>query len=107
MFIICPQEWLTVSALESPIVRHCAELVDTLGSSSPKRSKSSNESAFSSSSTPSSLSSELLNSPLVEDLVSLGPNKERDDVLPDDMPTHAVRQAMAEGFSIDDVIAIM
>ncbi|POM75929.1 LOW QUALITY PROTEIN: Hypothetical protein PHPALM_6898 [Phytophthora palmivora] len=49
----------------------------------------------------------MLQSALVEDLVALSPNKSKDDLFPADFPSIVIRQAMAKGFSLDEVIAVM
>ncbi|GMF54903.1 unnamed protein product [Phytophthora fragariaefolia] len=49
----------------------------------------------------------MLHSALVGDLVSLSPNKRKDDMFPADFPPKVIRQAMAKGFSLDDIVAVM
>lgn len=102
---------MTVSALESPIIRQCGQLADAYSSGSSKLTISSYGSATPDSSfgssLGSSLSSELINSPMAEDLVALSPNKLRSEVFPDEMPPHVIRQAMAVGFGLDDIVAVM
>lgn len=44
---------------------------------------------------------------MAEDLVALSPNKLRSEVFPDEMPAQVVRQAMADGFDLDDIVAVM
>jgi hypothetical protein len=55
----------------------------------------------------SSVAQAMLHSALVEDLVALSPNKRKDEVFPADFPPKVIRQAMAKGFALDEVIAVM
>lgn len=54
-----------------------------------------------------SVSQAMLQSALVEDLVVLSPNKRKNEAFPPDFPPKVIRQAMAKGFSLDEVIAVM
>ncbi|KUF88995.1 hypothetical protein AM587_10002163 [Phytophthora nicotianae] len=88
------QDWFTASALQNPLVSGIDQVKKTY----------TNEEDISSG---SSVSQAMLQSPLVEDLMALSPNKKKDDIFPPDFPPKIIRQAMAKGFAVSEVIAVM
>ncbi|OWZ23655.1 hypothetical protein PHMEG_0001427 [Phytophthora megakarya] len=88
------QEWFTASALQNPLINGMDEV----------NKMYSNEEG---NSIRSSVSQAMLQSAFVEDLVALSPNKRKDDLFPADFPPKVIRQALAKGFSLDEVIAVM
>ncbi|ETK88044.1 hypothetical protein F441_07792 [Phytophthora nicotianae CJ01A1] len=88
------QDWFTASALQNPLVSGIDQVKKTY----------TNEEGISSG---SSVSQAMLQSPLVEDLMALSPNKKKDDIFPPDFPPKIIRQAMAKGFAVNEVIAVI
>ncbi|KAG3098942.1 hypothetical protein PI125_g15208 [Phytophthora idaei] len=87
------QDWFTASALQNPLVSGIDQVTKTY-------SEEGNSSG-------TSVSQAMLRSPLVEDLVALSPNKKKTDIFPPDFPPKLIRQAMAKGFALNEVIAVM
>ncbi|KAI9989557.1 hypothetical protein PInf_019842 [Phytophthora infestans] len=83
------QDWFSASALQHPLVSGIDQLTKTYISSG------------------SSVPHAILQSPLVEDLVALSPKKKKDDIFPSDFPPKIIRQAIAKGFALNEVIAVM
>ncbi|ETN10071.1 hypothetical protein PPTG_10805 [Phytophthora nicotianae INRA-310] len=88
------QDWFTASALQNPLVSGIDQVKKTY----------THEEGISSG---SSVSQAMLQSPLVEDLMALSPNKKKDDIFPPDFPPKIIRQAMAKGFAVSEVIAVI
>ncbi|KAE9355570.1 hypothetical protein PR003_g2771 [Phytophthora rubi] len=88
------QDWFTASALENPLISGIDQVTKAYSSEEGN-------------STGSSVSQAMLQSALVEDLVALSPNKRKNEVFPPDFPPKVIRQAMAKGFSLDDIVAVM
>eukprot|EP00644_Phytophthora_capsici_P010479 jgi/Phyca11/116185/e_gw1.30.116.1 len=88
------QDWFTASALDNPLVAGIEQVTTTY--STEERHSSEN-----------SVSQAMLHSALVEDLVALSPNKNRDDLFPAEFPASVIRHAMAKGFVLDEVVAVM
>ncbi|KAE9219220.1 hypothetical protein PF002_g16256 [Phytophthora fragariae] len=88
------QNWFTASALENPLISGIDQVTKAYSSEEEN-------------STGSSVSQAMLQSALVEDLVALSPNKRKNEVFPPDFPPKVIRQAMAKGFSLDDIVAVM
>ncbi|KAG7387726.1 hypothetical protein PHYPSEUDO_013731 [Phytophthora pseudosyringae] len=89
------QDWFTASALQNPLINGIDQVTKTYN-----RDEGGNSNG-------SSVSQAMLQSALVEDLVVLSPNKRRGDVFPADFPPNVIRQALAKGFALDAVIAVM
>ncbi|KAG3175409.1 hypothetical protein PC128_g17745 [Phytophthora cactorum] len=87
------QDWFTASALQNPLVSGIDQVTKMY-------SEECNSSG-------TSVSQAMLQSPLVEDLVALSPNKTKTDIFPPNFPPKVIRQAMAKGFALNEVIAVM
>ncbi|KAG4049370.1 hypothetical protein PC123_g15342 [Phytophthora cactorum] len=87
------QDWFTASALQNPLVSGIDQVTKMY-------SEEGNSSG-------TSVSQAMLQSPLVEDLVALSPNKTKTDIFPPNFPPKVIRQAMAKGFALNEVIAVM
>lgn len=92
--IVYLQDWFTASALENPLISGIDQVTKAYSSEEGNSSGSS-------------VSQAMLQSALVEDLVALSPNKTKDEVFPPNFPPKVIRQAMAKGFSLDDIVAVM
>lgn len=107
-YAIMMKDWFTASAMQSPIV-HGARQAHSTYTESPNLSSLSTPSA--SASPPSTDSSSwpqaLLESPVAADLIALSPNKQKSDVFPTDLPPKVIRHAIAEGFSLEDIVAVL
>lgn len=90
--------------MQSPIV-HGARQSQSTYTESPNLSSLSASSPLSSDG--SSWSQALLESPVAADLIALSPNKRKSDVFPTDLPPKVLRHAIAEGFSLDEIVAVL
>ncbi|KAL4087353.1 hypothetical protein PRIC1_013246 [Phytophthora ramorum] len=88
------QDWFTASTLQNPLVNGIDQVTKTYSSEQGN-------------SNGSSVSQAMLQSGFVGDLIALSPNKRKDEVFPADFPPNVIRHAMAKGFSVDEVIAVM
>uniref|UniRef100_K3WGE0 Uncharacterized protein n=1 Tax=Globisporangium ultimum (strain ATCC 200006 / CBS 805.95 / DAOM BR144) TaxID=431595 RepID=K3WGE0_GLOUD len=93
--------------MQSPIVHGAHQTQSAYLSASPASSSSLSTDSLAASSTDSSLSQTLLESPMAADLIALSPNKRKTDVFPTDLPPKVIRHAMAQGFALDEIIAVL
>lgn len=88
------QKWFVASSIESPIVHGAQQSLELY---------SSNDSA---SRITSDISQSLLHAPLTTDILALSSGT-KEELFPNDFPAPVVRYAMAEGFKVPDIIAVM
>ncbi|TYZ59296.1 hypothetical protein PybrP1_006572, partial [[Pythium] brassicae (nom. inval.)] len=108
IFAVVMKEWFTASAMQSPIV-HGARQAHSTYTESPNLSSlpTSAASASPPSSDSSSWPQALLESPVAADLIALSPNKRKPDVFPTDLPPKVIRHAIAEGFALEEIVAVL
>ncbi|RLN10642.1 hypothetical protein BBJ28_00005211 [Nothophytophthora sp. Chile5] len=93
------QEWFTASALQNPLIKGVDRVTKTY--------KGATDITPCGNPTDGSLSQAILQSSVAEDLVALSPNKRKEEVFPVDLPPTIIRHALAKGFGLNDVVAVI